>query len=492
MVLFVSRYDGMAQNNLLVNTLDSAKNLRDKGNYAQAIKVMETLDAQYPNNFWLLQLYAETLFWMKEYNKANNAYRRAIRIYPKNYEVKYEYALFLYDRGQYEAAHELLLLYNENYSGLAGVESLIGITAYYIGNFKEAETYLESSLSKNPDDKKTRQIYTEVSYIVKPWIKGGFLFNNDSQPLRRWMPEFSGGWYQSHFLNITFNANYQSFTTDSIITGASAFTIQNSFIIPKAGFKATTGIGGYYTNINNVLDFTWQLKLSQRLTKNLYVKAGGERSPYTYTIASIAKPFFRNRYTLSFSWETENSFNADLGYIGEFFADTNSVQTAYAWVLSPTVRFLFFRINFGYAFNYSNSRKSRFVPEQSLDDILTNYDSTKQITGVYNPYFTPANQFSNSLLVNLYVIFSKNINIKLHASAGVFSRAMNPYFYLNKQDEKTVISEAFYQEKFTPLDIGMDLNAKLSDKLMLNFSYQYLQTFYYSTNNFNIGLKINF
>ncbi len=491
-VLYATATNSMAQNNLLINTLDSAKSLRNSGNYGQAIKLMKEFNAQYPDNYWLLQLYAETLFWMKEYNKADNMYRHAIRIYPDNYEIKYEYALFLYDRGNYRQAHELLLLYNQKYPDIAGVQSLLGITSYYLGNFKQADAYLESSLKKNPSDKKTKQIYAEVSHIVKPWLKGSFSYNKDSQPMSQWSPALSGGWYQSHNLNLSFDFYYQHFSADSIISPMSGFSVQNSFIVPKAGFKAIGGIGIFYTAINNTPKLTWHFQMDKTLTKNLHLKAGGEHLPYTYTIASVNKPFLRNRYNLSLSWETKNNLNANIGYIGEFFPDTNNVQTAYAWVLSPTLKFSIFRINIGYAFNYSNAKQSRFTSTQPLDDILTNYDSTKQITGIYDPYFTPDNQFSNSLLANVFLNFSKTTSLKFHASVGIFSRAMNPYLYLDKQNGKTIINRGFYQEKFTPLDIGFDLNAEVTDNLTLNLSYQYLQTFYYNTNNFNIGLKIYF
>ncbi|RLD88201.1 MAG: hypothetical protein DRJ09_08860 [Bacteroidetes bacterium] len=483
---------GMAQNSLLVKTLDSAKVLRNERNFKQAIGLLEAFDARYSDNYWLLQLYAETLFWMKEYDKADKVYRRAIRVYPDNYEIKYEYALFLYDRGHYQSARELLLLYNQKYPNIGEVQSLLGITSYYLGDFKEAGFYLESSLKKNPNNKTTKQIYTEVSHIVKPWLKGDFLFTKDSQPMSQWMPALSGGWYQSHFLNLSFNATYQNFLANSINSGLSGFIIKNSLIIPKAGFKATIGAGGFYSFIDSTLNFVWSLKLDQRLTKNLHLKADAERSPYTYTIASIANPFLSNKYNASLSYETKEGWNANLGYLSEYFPDTNHVQTAFAWVLSPTFKFSVFSVNVGYAFNYSNAKENRYVSEQSLDDILTDYDSTKQITGVYNPYFTPNQQFSNSLLANVFIVPSSNINVKLHASVGIFSRTMNPYLYLDKKQGRTVIKRDFYQDSFLPLDLGINFNYNMSNKMKLFVSYQYLQTFYYNTNNFNVGLKLYF
>ena len=490
--LLVLSENSFSQNRLLISTLDSAKNLRNRGDYQKAVNVLENFDATYPDNYWLLQLYAETLFWMKEYDKADNVYRRAIRVYPNNYELKYEYALFLYDRGHYQNARELLLLYNQKYPDIEEVQSLLGITSYYLGDFKEAGFYLESSLKKNPNNKTTKQIYTEVLHIIKPWLKGNVLYSKDSQPMSQWTPALSGGWYQSHFLNLSFKATYQNFSTDSINSGISGFVIKNSVIIPHAGFKATIGVGGFYSSIDSTLDLAWSLKLDQRLTKNLFLKAGAERSPYTYTIASIASPFLSNKYHVSLSYETTESWNANLGYIGEYFYDTNHVQTAYAWVLSPSFKFSIFRVNVGYAFNYSHAKESRYISEQSLDDILTDYDSTRQITGVYSPYFTPDNQFSNSLLANVFIVPSSKVNVKLHASVGIFSRTMNPYLYLDKKQGNTVIKRDFYQDSFLPLDLGINFNYNINDKTKMFVSYQYLQTFYYNVNNFNVGLKLYF
>ena len=121
------------------------------------------------------------------------------------------------------------------------------------------------------------------------------------------------------------------------------------------------------------------------------------------------------------------------------------------------------------------------------------FKPNQQIAGIYDPYYTPEKQYSNSLLANLFIIPTKTINIKLHASVGFYSRAMNPYYYGYKDQQKQlIIIRDFYEESFTPMDIGFDFNADLSDKLMLNLSYQYLQTFYFDSNNFNIGLKIYF
>jgi len=479
----------MAQDDLLLSTIDRATQLRDNGDFEGAVKLLDQFNTDYPGNSWILRLYAETLFWMKDYNKAASVYEEAIRWHPDDFDVKYEYAILLFEMGKYQEAKDILIVYTNIRPEDSGAESLLGITNYYLGDFKEADEHLKKSLAINPTDNRTQEIYREVSRIVSPWLKADVLYTDDSQPMQQWAPVLQGGWYQSHFLNLSFSLGLRNFSSDSVHSNLYSFQLQNSFQFPNAGFSAKVSAGGFYTSIDRAFDYSWGISLQQKMAKHLYLRVGGERSAYTYTLASIEKPFARGIYNVSLSWEKLKSWNASTGYIGEYFPDDNNVQTYYAWGMGPAISFSIFELYLGYAFNYADSKESRYVSEKSLDEILDDYNPDEQIKGIYDPYFTPNNQFTNSVLVNFDIIPSQKINIKLHASVGFYARAMNPYFYLDKENEETIIKQGFYQESFMPLDLGINFNMDLTDKLLLNFSYTYLQTFYFNSNNFNLGLK---
>ena len=484
--------NGMAQDGLLLSTIETANQLRDGGDFEGAVKLLDEFNTEYPGNDWVLRLYAETLFWMKNYNKAASVYEEAIRWHPDDFDVKYEYAVLLFEMGKYQQTKEILIVYTNNRPEDSGAESLLGITNYYLGDFKEADKHLKKSLALNPTDNRTKKIHREVSRIVSPWLKADVFYTDDSQPMQQLAPVLQGGWYQSRFLNLSFSLGLQNFSSDSLHSNLYSFQLQNSFQFPKAGFSAKVSAGGFYTSVDQAFDYSWGISLQQKMAKYFFLRVGGERSAYTYTLASIEKPFARGIYNVSLSWEKPKSWNASMGYIGEYFPDDNNVQTFFAWGLSPAISFSVFELYFGYAFNYADSKESRFVPEKSLDEILDNYNPEEQIKGIYDPYFTPNDQFANSVLVNLNIFPSQKINIKLHASVGFYARAMNPYFYLDKEQGKTIIKQGFYQESFTPLDLGINFDMELTDKLLLNFSYTYLQTFYFNSNNFNLGLKFYF
>ncbi|NOY51045.1 MAG: hypothetical protein GXO88_10860 [Chlorobi bacterium] len=492
-VFFIQASFVVAQQSLLETTLSKANKLRDEGDFGQTARLLSDFNNKYPGNIWVMRLYAETLYWMHEYDMAATIYEDAMRMHPDNLDVKYEYAIMLFDKGNYEYSQRLLDVYTSEYDSVAGAESLLGISNYYIGDFVDAERHLKKSLFIEPNDKRTREVYSEVRQIVRPWLKIDGSYMYDSQLLRQITPRIEGGFYKSHFLNLSFLLSGRNFSTDSINTTFIDFRLQNSFILPKAGFSAKVSAGLFSFTPYDQTEFTWSVSVKQKIAKWASLSAGAEKSLYTYTVASIAKPFTRNLYNFSAEWDKNNGWNIKTGYIGEFFPDSNNVQTFYAWALSPSIKFSVFELKFGYAFNYANSKENRYIAEGSLDHIVGNWVDGQSIKGVYDPYFTPKDQFSNSVLANLDIKQGKKTDIKLYASVGFYARAMNPYLYLNKKNSgKLEIRRDFYQESFTPLDMGINFNYNLSNNTVLSANYRYLQTFYFNSNDFNIGLKIFF
>ncbi len=482
----------MAQQSLLETTIENAKQYRDNGDFGSAARLLKDFDEKYPDNIWVLRLYAETLFWMKEYEMSNEVYIRAYQLYPQDYDVIYEYAVMLFDWGRYQGSINMLQEYVKKYDNVSGVYSLMGISNYYLGNFKVSERQLEKSIKLNPNDKKTNAIYSEVSKIVSPFINIAADYNNDNQPLTMLAPKLQFGWYFSKLFNLSLNTNYQMFSSDSINRNFTNVQLANEFLFPRSGFSGRVSVGYYNTSTNSESDFTWSIKAKQRFGKNLFIEASGEKSQYIYTPYSIDSSFGTNKINASLQWTKNNSWNIKAGYINEIFPDNNYIQTSYAWVLSPPVKVSVLEFYFGYAFNYSNAKETRYKSINSLSEVLQNYTDTTSIKGSYNPYFTPHNQFSNSILFNTIVKPSDKFNIKMHSAIGVFSKTMNPYLFLDEKNSgKLFFNMDYYQVSYTPMDIGIDIETNISNKLNLRVSYSYIQTFYFHTNNFNINLTIH-
>jgi len=60
-VIFIfigSDFQVKAQQSLLETTIESAKQFRDKGDFGSAARILSDFDEKYPDNVWILRLYA--------------------------------------------------------------------------------------------------------------------------------------------------------------------------------------------------------------------------------------------------------------------------------------------------------------------------------------------------------------------------------------------------------------------------------------------------
>ena len=493
LLIFLVSLSSFSQNDVLMNTIESAKQLRDKGQLEQAAEVLNDYNSKYPGNVWIMQLFAETLYWLNDYKNAELIYEYAIQMYPDNSDIKFEYASMLYDIASYEKANTLLIDYTSNKPDVASAESLLGQISYYLGNFSVSAQHLEKAIELNPADKRAVETLNSVNQIIRPWIKTAFLYSDDSQEISNITAVVEGGDYVSAFFQPTFHSDLQFFSFDSTNNYQLNFLLSEGITLQDMGLSVKLTAGFNYASVTKNQNFLWGVSLSQKINNNLKIQAGAKRSPYTSTLASVYSPFLSNKFDISITYDKQDSWMLKTGYLAEAFSDTNNIQTAYVWGLSPGFNLSVFQFRLGYSFSYSTSKESAYVSKYAIEEITDNFVQDQQIEGVYDPYFTPKQQFNNSVLAILNVYPSKRININLHASVGFYSRTMNPYIYLDKKPSgKVFLVRDFYQESYTPLDMGIKFNYNLSNSVMLDLSYKYLQTFYYNSNNFLIGLRIRF
>lgn len=95
--LLSTPFNSEAQENVLYKTIDRAKELRNAGDIEQAVVVLKKLDNQNPGNIWVQRLYAETLIWLHDYEEATLVYEEAIEMHPDDLDVKYEFAVLLFN-----------------------------------------------------------------------------------------------------------------------------------------------------------------------------------------------------------------------------------------------------------------------------------------------------------------------------------------------------------------------------------------------------------
>jgi len=491
--LFVFIYPVTAQNTLVISTLNKAKQLRNENKLTQAAAVLGAFEKKYPGNLWIEQLYAQTLFWLKKDNEAAVVYKRAIGFHPYNLDLKYDYAVMLFSENKFEEAKEQLLVYAKKKNNNANVEKLLGKIFFYQSQFKKAEKYLGRSVQLNPDDKETENLYREVFRIVSPQLSLASGYINDDQPMQSVGGALKFQWYASDFLDFDLSGNvfnYLNIPKPGLIYTAQ---IGNRFTLRKAGLKLRLAGAWFYAGANQARDWGGTIALDKEFGKLFSFALEAERTSYTYTIASVNNNLLMmNQYSMNLSVGKTDSWNGKAGARYQFFPDNNYVSALYAWFLSRPLNFSGFKISFGYAFNYMNSKEDRFQPKTSAIPLYSSggQNSEKSIEGVYVPYYTPHHQYANSVLVNFHFDVAKHADFYGHASVGVFSKTYAPGYYLLSGSGTP--EEIFAYQKYTPLDLGLDFQADISKKAAVSLSYSFLQTYYYNSHNVKVVFRFYF
>ncbi len=485
-----------AQNTLVTNTLTKAKQLRNEKKFAEAASVLGNFEKEYPGNVWVEQLYAQTLFWMKDYRQAEVIYKRAIGYHPNNMALKYDYAVMLFAENKLEQAQKHLLAYTRNKKDNAGAEALLGKIFYYQSQFKNAERYLGRALQLNPNDKKTEKLYREVYRIVSPQLSLTAEYLYDDQPLQALGSSLKFQWYISDLLDFDISGNAFNYTDIPNVGLISTAEIGNRFRFRKAGLELRLAGAWFYANANRTSDWGGTVQLDKKFGKFFSLALEARRTNYTYTVASVSDNLLMmNQLSLGLKAGKTGSWNGMAGARYQFFPDDNYVSAFYAWFLSRPINLSGFKLIFGYAFNYMNSKDDRFEPR------LTNVNSgngngrnngnsrSNTVEGVYVPYYTPHNQYANSVLVNFNFHVTPHAAFYGHASVGLYSKTYSPGFSLSSSG---TVEKTFSYQDYTPLDMGLSFQVDISRKAAMSIAYTYLQTYYYNSHNVNFSLRFYF
>ena len=200
-----------------------------------------------------------------------------------------------------------------------------------------------------------------------------------------------------------------------------------------------------------------------------------------------------NSLSVSLAMTDMNTWNGSLSAeLKNYPFDRNNLFSAGGWILTPPVKLSVFTIWLGLAYGYGTSSDNHFVPEKSLSAILAEYDPAAGIRGVYNPYFTPKDQHVASVIGSFAFQPSKTFDIRAGVNLGVYSTAMIPYLYLDKNaDDSIYVVRDFTRRSYFPVRATVSLGFQISPAFRLQAGYVFSRTWYYTSHSASIGIKIN-
>ena len=475
------------------DSLEMAKNLRKQGRIKEAYSLLKKYSHAHPEDLNATWLFAQTAFWAGHVTTSDNTYRKAVRSNPGNYYLALDYAKILTDIGKFREAAGIASNYLKYDPGSMDASLLLGKIGYYRSDYTLARQYLEMVLEKESWNDDARKLLGDICLAKAPkiLINGGFA--TDDQPMVTYTPSAEFHIFLHALSNLGFTLSVPVFQHTSLSREAYWFSAANTSVFPDAHMEVTIGAGLLKVPFKNSINATGNLGISKRFIRHLDLSIQVDHNPYFYTLSSIDTSVMQSHAALSLAWVESKTWTGRLTIEGSNYSwDKNKAYGFNFWGFAPPLKLSVLSFRIGYGFNFSTSKDNHFTSEKSLTEILTNYDSTAAVKGVYNPYFTPKDQQIHSLLASVDIRPSKSIVAGISGSYGIYATASIPYLYLDRDASlQPFVNRDFARDTFHPVEASAFLSARLSENINLKVEYKYHKTYFYTSHYAGFGLSIS-
>ena len=373
-----------------------AEGLRDKGQFTQAIEVLDRYLQQNPDDAEAARLRAETLYWMKDFDGARVGYTAALKRHPANQRIRLDYARMLAETGDRQEARALLEPLHADGQSSADIDALLGTILYWDGDLTGAKKLFLDALRKDPAQTAAARQLREIRASSASWLRVSPAFWHDDQPLDRATLAIEAGWFVTPLLSITVRSQPERFSSE---VGRTFWTneVEVSNFAPAARVE-TLIAAGVIRRPGDPADFDWtgRAAFGVRAGGGVTLRGRVERTAYLYTVASLDTPIMSQTATGIVQLN-------HAGWLGEAavqhqrFPDANVVRSAYAWLLAPLARGASGQLQAGYSAAMADADEDRFVlatPQQPFPPADPRFD----FAGVYRPYYTPAHVVTHSMI----------------------------------------------------------------------------------------------
>jgi hypothetical protein len=470
-------------------TMESIRSFIKERNYREAEKQLKSYYLQHSEDVEVNWLYAQIAHWNQNNSLATKLFLKAIVLSPKNIKIQLDYARMLYENGKLKKIEKVLNGLTNDPTTQAEALIMIATISYWKGEISRANETIAEIQKLYPNTKITESLSKDIAATTALYFKSQIEYQADSQPLQYYAQKFEIEQYRSGLIHpiVTFtNANFVP--EANLVTSK----ISNQFLFASLGFSATIS-SGIYKNFSDKSSWIGGLILQQKIATHTMLKIGFDKIPCTATQSSTTLNLIQNNIVGEVNYDNPKLFSLHTGITNQYFSDRNMIQTCNAWIISKPLSIGFLKVQYGYGFNYSEAKKNTFVSKESLETVITNYNITSAITGIYYPYFTPKNQTVHASLLVLNYTLNKKINIIFKGNYGFYAHCQNPFIYLNNSvANATEFRTSYYNKTFTTIETSGEINYLLTDQLTLKSNYNHQETFFYNRNNFNLGLNYRF
>lgn len=418
-------------------------------------------------------MYAHVLYLNGYNQEAENKFKRALSISPFDKNLQMDYARFLYQIGNIKNLESVLSNFMDDNSKNAEFLLIQANLSFWKGDTKNAQNKIDRILELYPNTEITKDLSDQIKELSALYVKTNVEYQTDTQPLNFFGYHLVLEKYESRFLSPKLEISNYSFSPQK--EGALVAKVSNQFRFDR--LKLTANLtGGLYKNYSAEDDWLAGLSFVKKITKNVSLNFGYSKNNLLSTIAST-----KINLTQEDIFGTLNYTNKWIlfqgGYNHKFFKDDNTIKTVYSWILSQPIKIRNFNFQFGYSYNFTDSKEVKFV-----------FDN--QGLGVYDPYFTPKEQKIHDGIFSINYKPTKKLSLEAKVNYGFYATVSNPYRIPKNATEFEI--GGFYDETFTPIAVTGVINYIFSNSFSVKISYIDQETFFYRRKNTNLGLNFIF
>ncbi|PKO99944.1 MAG: hypothetical protein CVU13_00090 [Bacteroidetes bacterium HGW-Bacteroidetes-8] len=394
--------------------------------------------------------------------------------------------------GEFGKAAKLLADFNSRNATPESLEFLAWVE-HWRGREQSAIKNLKLIPGWDSGNSSVRILLDEIKAFRSPIIESSYEFNSDDQPMSLSNYHIKGNIYRSWLFSpgaslryLSYNSSYGNGTSDYLWYEAS-----NRIGLNSAKIIFELKAGGLTSYFGDKREFTWRVMVSKQLFKKITLELSAGRTPYLYTLKSVyhsEEPLMNNFVTGALKFNSKDNYRAELSYISNNFGKDERVYTTYFWLLAPILKSDYLRLDAGYSFNFSNSTSSTFKPASDINENITPSVGL-QFKGMYDPYFSPINQYINSAVISATIKGGKLLSISTKLVYGFVAWSDNPTLWEQSVNSISTYQTYFSKLKFSPVEFEAKADLKLSDKITLSAFYIYNNLAFYKLNKANFSIK---
>jgi len=436
---------------------------------------------------------AQLAYWRKDIAHSKKLYADLVTEFPEDRTLALDYGRFLFETGHNRDAKKVLLGLLQQDPQEPAANKMLASLEYWQGNSLRAVSLSDRILQLDSTNSEVRELRQNARIYGAPRAWSDIAYTSDDQELQSWSIQGGAAIARSRFFAPEFAfqmASFSSGTETSLSASTGHFELLNNMRFGYGKTQVKLRAGAYIHP--NQQFFTGHISLRQQLTKHFHFEGQWGQQPYQYTLASIRTPFTYKNGSLAIGFEKDYKWMGQVAYFNQSFRDGNHIDVLSAWLIAPVLTRGKWSLQAGYAFSYSNAAENRFRAKDSLATIVDRQSLYDPVVGVFDPYFTPANQYVNYLLAIIKGPVVPKLSLQAKFNYGIYAQAENPYLMLDRKENQFFVGKGYSVLKYVPMEADVRMNYELSGQTSLSATYIFNKLFFYTRHQVQLGIKHRF